>query len=149
MQTGVSAGLLLSVRIIIAISHDVRAMQAVSELRLYTLTPYVFCQAFQGLFEMNGLCLAESSDGVREIRLSSIRARARWRLFSVLHANPSLRSMRKKNVTSSQVMDEIDKSEDLYTRSRAVSAFRRKMSTVAAASQFVVITENVALLGRA
>lgn len=98
---------------------------------------------------MKELSLAESSDVVREIQLSSIRARARWRLFLVLHANPSLRSMRKKVMRPSQVLDDIDKSEDLYTRSRAVSTFRRRMSTAAAASQLVVITEKSTLLDSA
>ena len=98
---------------------------------------------------MKEVCVAESSHVVTELRVSSIRARARWRLFLILHANPSLRAMRKKNVRPSQVADEIDKSEDLYTRSRVVSTFRRRMSTAAAAApQLVVITEKSGLLDR-
>jgi hypothetical protein len=98
---------------------------------------------------MKDVSLAESSDVVREIHLSSIRARARWRLFLVLHANPSLRSMRKKFLRQVQVLDDMDRSEDLYTRSRAVSTFRRRMPTAAAASQLVVITEKSTLLDSA
>ena len=93
--------------------------------------------------------MAESSKVVRESHSLSIRAQTRWRLFLVLHANPSLRAMRKGNMRLSEVLDEIDKPEDVYARSRAASTIKRRMSTAAAAPQLVVVTEKSSLLDRA